>query len=224
MIEQRPEPLVARLGDLSESLTRRRAGQSDEERAEELRRAAPIRSLVTRVLRVTTDERTLRMEVDGKRRVAGRVAKLEVDGWFAFHDLPVGDRAGIVDHLVIGPGGVFTVTTAVLSGRVWATEDMVLHNAQPTAYLIDGAAQAQRVAVCLGAAVDVGVEVRPLLAVFCDDLKLKVQPAAVALVDGITIHRFFERQPVVLARHEAFTLATAAQRPATWTRDTEGTK
>jgi hypothetical protein len=224
VIEQRPEPLVARLGDLSESLTRRRPGQTAAERAEELRKAAPIRSLVTRVLRVTTDERTWRMEADGKRRVAARLARLEVDGWFAFHDLSVGDRTGVVDHLVIGPGGVFTVTTAVLNGRVWATEEMVLHNAHPTAYLLDAGARARRVALCLGAAVGVPVDVRPVLAVFCDDLKLKVQPAGVALVDGITIHRFFERQPVVFARREAFALATAAHRPTTWQHEDEATK
>jgi hypothetical protein len=214
--EQPAEPLVARLDDLSESLARRRAGQSAAARAEELRRAAPLRSLVARVLRVHTDERALRLAADGKRRVAGRLAKLEDDGWFAFHDLPIGGRALDVDHLVIGPGGVYSVTTASLNGRVWATADMVLHDAQPTAYLLETVTQAGRVAECLGAAVAGPVEVRPVLAVFCDDLKLKVQPAGVALVDGITVHRWLERQPVVLDRKQAFAVATAAHRPATW--------
>lgn len=223
MSEPPAEPLVARLGDLGDSLARRRAGQSAAAKAEELRRASPIRSAVARMLRVHTDERAWRMGADGERRIANRLAKLDRDGWFAFHDVPIGDRGADVDHLVIGPGGVFSVTTKSLAGRVWATEAVLMHNGGPTDYLPQAVAQARRVAVCLGAVAGLPVEVRPVLAVFCDDLKLKVQPADVALVDGITIHRWLERQPVTLDRRQAFALATAAHRRATWEHGAETT-
>jgi hypothetical protein len=63
----------------------------------------------------------------GERRTARLLAALERHGWAVLHDLAVpGSRANI-DHLVIGPGGVFVIDSKLyrgrlqldLSGRLW---------------------------------------------------------------------------------------------------------
>jgi Nuclease-related domain len=54
----------------------------------------------------------------GERRTARLLAPLERDGWVILHDLAVpGSRANL-DHLVIGPGGVFVIDSKQYRGRL----------------------------------------------------------------------------------------------------------
>src|SRR5215208_5094011 len=54
----------------------------------------------------------------GERRTARLLAPLERHGWEALHDLAVpGSRANL-DHLVIGPGGVFVIDSKQYRGRL----------------------------------------------------------------------------------------------------------
>jgi hypothetical protein len=54
----------------------------------------------------------------GERRTARLLGQLERQGWVVLHDLAVpGSRANI-DHMVIGPGGVFVVDSKQYRGRL----------------------------------------------------------------------------------------------------------
>jgi hypothetical protein len=54
----------------------------------------------------------------GERRTARLLAQLERHGWVVLHDLAVpGSRANI-DHLAIGPGGVFVIDSKQYRGRL----------------------------------------------------------------------------------------------------------
>ncbi|HEV3498479.1 MAG TPA: nuclease-related domain-containing protein, partial [Actinomycetes bacterium] len=54
----------------------------------------------------------------GERRTARLLSQLERHGWAILHDLAVpGSRANL-DHLVIGPGGVFAIDSKQYRGRV----------------------------------------------------------------------------------------------------------
>jgi hypothetical protein len=54
----------------------------------------------------------------GERRTARLLCQLERHGWAVLHDLAVpGSRANI-DHLVIGPGGVFVIDSKQYRGRL----------------------------------------------------------------------------------------------------------
>jgi Nuclease-related domain len=54
----------------------------------------------------------------GERRTARLLGPLERHGWAVLHDLAVpGSRANI-DHLVIGPGGVFVIDSKQYQGRL----------------------------------------------------------------------------------------------------------
>jgi hypothetical protein len=46
----------------------------------------------------------------------GRLLQGLGDGWFALHDLDTG--RGNIDHVVVGPGGVFTIETKSHRGRI----------------------------------------------------------------------------------------------------------
>jgi hypothetical protein len=70
----------------------------------------------------------------GERATARRLRRLERDGYTILHDMAVpGSRANI-DHLVIGPGGVFVVDSKRYRGHVTQSPDgMVWHGRQALA-------------------------------------------------------------------------------------------
>lgn len=57
--------------------------------------------------------RQLKLGRDGERVVAQQLEWLRREDYFVFHDVPNGDAN--VDHLLIGPKGIFTIETKTLS-------------------------------------------------------------------------------------------------------------
>src|SRR2546430_2430149 len=92
-------------------LAERRPGQSAKEMAAELRSASPWKSRFATLLSVHTDERAWRVGAQGEELVAAQLAKLDRTRWSVLHDIPIGQRHANVDHLVFGPGGVFSLNT-----------------------------------------------------------------------------------------------------------------
>jgi hypothetical protein len=54
----------------------------------------------------------------GERRTARLLGPLERQGWAVLHDLAVPGSPANLDHLVIGPGGVFVVDSKQYRGRL----------------------------------------------------------------------------------------------------------
>jgi hypothetical protein len=59
----------------------------------------------------------------GERATARVLAQLEGEGWTVLHDLPMG--RGNVDHIAVGPGGVFLLDSKRLAGSVAVDEGEV---------------------------------------------------------------------------------------------------
>ena len=53
---------------------------------------------------------------EGEREVAAVLTQLKADGWQAIHDISLG--RGNVDHILVGPGGIFTIETKSNRGRI----------------------------------------------------------------------------------------------------------
>jgi Nuclease-related domain len=66
--------------------------------------------------RPSTDAVAWRRGAAGGRRTARLLSHLERHGWAVLHDLAVPGSPANLDHLVIGPGGVFVIDS---SGRLW---------------------------------------------------------------------------------------------------------
>jgi hypothetical protein len=60
---------------------------------------------------------------DAERRTEKTLRALEREGWHAVHDLPT--AFGNIDHVVIGPGGVFALDTKEPQGRVSVDGEIV---------------------------------------------------------------------------------------------------
>jgi hypothetical protein len=69
--------------------------------------------LAIRVLKARSAMRRLRLAREGERAVGEFLEKLRSDGYHVFHDL-IGDGFNL-DHVLIGPAGVFTVETKTYS-------------------------------------------------------------------------------------------------------------
>jgi len=65
----------------------------------------------------------------GERRTARLLDRLGRDGYVVFHDLALSDSPANLDHLVIGPSGVFVIDSKQWTGQVHQSADgLVWHN------------------------------------------------------------------------------------------------
>jgi hypothetical protein len=83
--------------------------------------------------RPSEQARSWRRGAHGERRTARRLDRLTRDGYVVFHDLAVpGNTGANVDHLVIGPSGVFVIDSKQWTGSVHqSTDGLVWHNHYP---------------------------------------------------------------------------------------------
>jgi hypothetical protein len=103
--------------------------------------------------RTSPATRAWRRGASGERRTAALLARLEHHGWVVLHDLAVpGSRANI-DHLLIGPPGIFVVDSKHYCGRLWLAADRSLwHGRHPLAPALRAAEfEADRAAAVLDA-------------------------------------------------------------------------
>ena len=142
-----------------------RPGQAAREQAVAHRQAAPVKTLLARVLRVHTDERAWRVGADGEEAVAARLAKLGPD-WRVLHAVPVGDRGSDIDHVVIGPAGVFTINAKNHpNASIWVGGNTFMVNGHRQPYIRNSRHEAARAGRLLTAACGFPVTASALIAV-----------------------------------------------------------
>jgi hypothetical protein len=110
------------------------------------------------------EARAWRRGAAGERRTARLLGPLERQGWVVLHDLAVpGSRANL-DHLVIGPGGVFVIDSKQYRGRLQLdTSGRLWHGRYPLAPTLRAVSfEADQAAQVLP---DPGVLVLPVVAV-----------------------------------------------------------
>jgi hypothetical protein len=114
--------------------------------------------------RPSPDASAWRRGATGERRTARLLGPLERQGWAVLHDLALpGSRANL-DHLAIGPGGVFAVDSKQYSGRLQLDgSGRLWHGRYPLAPTVRAASfEADQAARVLP---DPGVAVVPVVAV-----------------------------------------------------------
>jgi hypothetical protein len=214
-----PEQRGAPVGPHPQGLSQRRAGQSAQDKATEIQLASGRRSFLTRLLRpASTNERRWAQGARGEVAVAKHLEGLP-SGWWVLHDIPVGRQGANIDHVVIGPTGVFTLNTKNLSGSVWVASRALMVNGQKTDYLRKARWEAQRAGRLLSDAMDQHVDVHPLLVIFARHLTIREQPDGVSVVPAREIARWFTMKPVVLTTGAVVEIVTKADDPRTWQRD-----
>jgi hypothetical protein len=200
------------------SLARPGAAARDQALAE--RAEAPVRSLFARVLGVHTDERAWRIGADGEELVAAQLQRLG-PAWKTLHAVPVGVRGSDIDHVVIGPGGVYTVNAKHHPGAsVWVGGNTVLVNGSKTWYVRNSRHEAQRAAALLSARAGFPVHVTGLLALIGDRDKftVKSQPPGgdVHVLTRRKVADWLSQRGTVLSPDQVTAVFEIARRSTTW--------
>jgi hypothetical protein len=102
---------------------------------------------------LTADARSWYRGALGELRVASILSALGPQ-FTVLHSVPVSADDSDIDHIVIGPSGVFTINTKNHSGqRVWVAAESVLVNGHRTHHISDARFEASRAARLLSARV-----------------------------------------------------------------------
>jgi hypothetical protein len=151
----------------------------------------------------------------GELAVAAALAELGPE-WEVLHAVPVGSGAAI-DHLAIGPSGVFTLNARNGSAaRVWLA-GMTMHPDGPRQHHVRNSLQeSARAARMLGAAAGERVEVRPVIVVANPRAVVRSDDTRVAITSATQLTRWLNRQPHVLSDEQLENLSMLAEQPGTW--------
>jgi hypothetical protein len=204
----------------SRILRERVAGQSAMCDVVRAQAAAPQRGLVQRILGLnplTPASRALYRAALAERLIGDVLAHLG-PRWDVLHDLPLGQT--VLDHLVIGPAGVFTVRAANFGAHDVLVDGSALTVArEPRDDVARAAAEAAEAERILAAATGAPVSVRPLL-VIVDPKRLTVTPAAgaVRVLASWELERVLTRAPRTLSGDEVAGLSDVADLVTTWPR------
>jgi hypothetical protein len=112
----------------------------------------------------------------GERKAGAKLERLTFRGWRVLHSIPL-SREVDIDHLLIGPGGVFTVNTKCHRGaRIWVGDDSAKIGGRSYPYVRKSRAEARRATRALTRACGFSVEAQPVLA-FVEPSKVTVVPS-----------------------------------------------
>jgi hypothetical protein len=188
------------------------------EQAVALRTAAPMRTLLGRVLGAKTDERAWRIGADGEESIGKQLAKLG-DRWKSLHAVPVGDRGSDIDHVVIGPTGVYTINTKHHpNAKIWVGGNTLMVNGQRQPYVRNSRFEAERAAKFLTAAAHETVAVMAVIAfVNPSDFTVKKQPDGdVHVLTRMKLRPWLQSRPYVLSERQVDALYAVARLPDSW--------
>jgi hypothetical protein len=147
----------------------------------------------------------------GERRTARLLDPLERHGWAVLHDLAVPRSQANIDHLVIGPGGVFVIDSKQYrgrlqldpSGRLWHGRYPLTPTLQAVSFEADQAAQVLP---------DPGMAVVPIVAVHGAKVPWgKVVIDGVPVVSARRLPSMLRQLPVVLGPERVAWLAAQAR-------------
>ncbi|MBA2726389.1 MAG: NERD domain-containing protein [Actinobacteria bacterium] len=194
-----------------------KAGASARERAKQLRNAQPVRTRLARILKEHTPERAYRVGATGEETVGSRLDRLPQDEWMALHDIVLNNKGTNLDHLVIGPPGIFSINTKHHpKAKILVSEKSFQVNGYRTNYFPVAVHEANKVASALSRAMGKEAIVRPLIVVMGAELEVKTKPAGVAVIRRRDLPKWFTKLPRTLSDQELRLLRRVAGRPSTW--------
>lgn len=148
----------------------------------------------------------------------GRLLSSLDESWTVIHAVPVGKADSDLDHVIIGPAGVFTINTKHHPDKnVWVGSRAFIVSGQKVPYLRNARHEAARATKLLVAVLPEGIEVVPIIAVV-NPRKLTIREAPVDVVvrDANGLVRWLRKRPHVLDAAQTTVIVTAASRANTW--------
>jgi hypothetical protein len=178
--------------DLALNVPGRAARAQAEVELAAMRDRSRVGTFLARTFDMKTDERAWRVGAGGEETIGARLEKLRRHGWHVLHAVPVGDRGSDIDHVVIGPGGVWTLNTKTHPGKsVWVGKHQIRVDGHRTDYLRNSRHEADRASRLLTDACGFPVFVKGALVfltgTLIPDVTIKQAPQDVAILDRMDI-------------------------------------
>lgn len=205
------------------SIRMRVPGQSLLGEVVRIQSATPERSRLARILGaspLTAENRSWYRGALGEL-IVGEVLEHLGPEWDVLHAVPAGSNSADIDHVVIGPAGVFTINTKNHSEQdVWVAGSTFMVEGQRQPHIPNAQFEAERAAQLLTDAYGKPVIVTPVLVVV-DPKKLTIRSAAdgVEVVTSRQLARWFTRQPKRLSGDEVASISDVADLASTWHTD-----
>lgn len=197
------------------------AGASLRENAAHEYQQKPVRTTLARLLNVKNDEYAWRTGAIGEEKVGAQLAKLtkKHPTWRVIHTIPTNKLNGDIDHLVIGPGGLYVINTKRhpdAAIKVYGSTFRV--NGHPQTYIKDiirqRALAEKRISAALGTPV---AATGMIVTVDAGSFKVEKQPpAGVKITYRMDIIKFFTSLGVIYQEDEIEKIYGIARKSTTW--------
>jgi len=153
----------------------------------------------------------------GEIEVARVLAELGPE-WTVLHSVPVGSGESDIDHVVIGPTGVFTVNTKHHAGKkVWVGGGTFMVDGHRTTHSRNSAYEATRASRLLSTAADLEVAVTPVIVlVGTASLIVGKKAPTVPVVVAAHLRKWLMNGPRVHSPEALAYLAMVAEERGTW--------
>ena len=153
----------------------------------------------------------------GEERVGAELARLGAD-WHVLHSVPVGTASTDIDHVVIGPGGVFTLNTKHHAGGRVDTRggERVFVGGAWVPYARKSVAEAKRATELLRAASPWPGTAQPLIVVVGARLDIRAPLDGVIVLAVENLVHWLLARPQQLTAAQAAYLFAVARRPGVW--------
>lgn len=156
----------------------------------------------------------------GEETLAAELWRISRPGaWRYVHSVPVGAKGSDIDHVLVGPGGVFTLNTKAHPGaRIWVGANTFMVNGHKQPYLRNSRHEAARASRLLTAATGSTIKARSVV-VLVDpgSITIRTPPPDVAITTRRGLHRWASALPPVLSDQEVETIFNQVRRSSTWT-------
>ena len=148
----------------------------------------------------------------------GKILAFLPPEWRAFHALPIGTKGSDIDHLVIGPGGIFTLNTKHHRGKaVWVGGRTLMVSGQKLPHIRNAEYEASRVTKMLQQRMPLLPAVQAtVVLVSPKTLTIKTKPELVKIVADTGLRRWLLSRPIVLGSIQLAELGALIDDPATW--------
>lgn len=184
--------------------------------AAELARRAPTSPFVARRFGLSTDRFSFRSGRGSAEAVARSLQDLP-DGWQVLHGVPIGCEHRVVDHVVIGPSGVYTLNIADHRGSdVHIDAPWLEADGERLPSLHASCTEAERAARILTRACGFIVPVHPVLVVLADTIVMMGDLVGITVLSPRQTLTWLTDQSVVLDRTAVCAIYGQARRASVW--------
>jgi len=154
--------------------------------------------------------------VRGTAAIATRLNALASPTTHVLHNVPVGLGANVIDHLIVGPQGVFSVSIRQHPGHNVLVDGYAMHvDGEYVTWLRAAKFQAERVATLLRTQARIDVPVRACVVLVTGftspSVTFRTRPIGASVLTKRDVPKWFRGQPTVLSQSEVTQIVWVAR-------------